>query len=131
MQEPLAGRGLAPGRWGARREKKALAAGGAGALREVQVQQALLRAWGAVAVAPIHYAKKDRKRREREWGQPVGGRGEGSRQGTVWDTAALSPRSLNPCCTRGTKIPYLISVTTSGIRSKIPNTQMRMPSSRG
>lgn len=42
MQEPLAGWGLAPGWWGARREKKALAAGGAGALRKVQVQQALV-----------------------------------------------------------------------------------------
>lgn len=73
MQEPLAGWGLAPGRWGARREKKALAAGGTGALHKVQVQQALLRAWGAVAVAPIHYAKKDRKRKEREWGRPAEG----------------------------------------------------------
>lgn len=120
MQEPLAGRGLAPGRWGARREKKALAAGGAGALREVQVQQALLRAWGAVAVAPVHYAKKDRRGENVSGDSPQGGRGEGSRQGTVRDTAASSPRSLNPCCTRGTEIPYLIAVTTSGIRGKIP-----------
>lgn len=73
MQEPLAGRGLAPGRWGARREKKALAAGGAGALREVQVQQALLRAWGAVAVAPVHYAKKDRRGENVSGDSPRGG----------------------------------------------------------
>lgn len=42
VQEPLAGGGLAPGWWRARREKKALAAGGARALCKVQVQQALL-----------------------------------------------------------------------------------------
>lgn len=73
MQEPLAGWGVAPGWWGARGEEKALAAGGAGALRKVQVQQALLRAWGAVAVAPVHCAKKDRKRRQREWRQHAEG----------------------------------------------------------
>lgn len=54
MQQPLAGWGVAPGWWGSRREKQSLVAGGDGALSKVQVQQALLRARGAVAVAPIH-----------------------------------------------------------------------------
>lgn len=42
MEQPLAGWGVAPGWWGSRREKQALAAGGARALGKVQVQQALL-----------------------------------------------------------------------------------------
>lgn len=66
MEQPLAGRGVAPGRGGSCREKQALAAGGAGALGKVQVQQALLRARRAVAVAPVHWAEKDRKRGQSE-----------------------------------------------------------------
>lgn len=54
MEQPLTGWGVALGWWGSRREKQALAAGGAWALSKVQVQQALLRARGAVAVAPVH-----------------------------------------------------------------------------
>lgn len=54
MEQPLTGWGVAPGWWGSRWEKQALAACGAKALGKVQVQQALLRAWSAVAVAPVH-----------------------------------------------------------------------------
>lgn len=66
MEQPLAGWGVAPGRRGSSREKQALAAGGAGALGKVQVQQALLRGRRAVAVAPIHWAEKDRRRGQSE-----------------------------------------------------------------
>lgn len=54
MEQPLTGWGVAPGWGGSRREKQALTAGGAQALSKVQVQQALLGAWGAVTVAPVH-----------------------------------------------------------------------------
>lgn len=97
MQEPLAGWGLAPGWWGACMEKKSLAAGGAGAFHKVQVQQALLRAWGAVAVAPVHYAKKDRKRKEGEWGQPAEGyRERGQSRGHSVGHSSLEPTFTEP-----------------------------------
>lgn len=54
MEQPVTGWGEASGWWGSCWEEQALAAGGAKALGKVQVQQALLRARGAVAVAPVH-----------------------------------------------------------------------------
>lgn len=54
MQQPLAGWGVAPGWRASCREKQALVAGGAGALSKIQIQQTLLRAGGAVTIAPIH-----------------------------------------------------------------------------
>lgn len=72
MQQPLAGEGVAPGRRASCWEEQALAAGGARALGKVQIQQTLLRAWSALAVAPVHYAERDR-RRQSEWGRPMEG----------------------------------------------------------
>ena len=63
MQQPLAGEGVAPGWRASCREEQALAAGGARSLGKVQIQQTLLRAWSAVAVAPIHYAERDKRRK--------------------------------------------------------------------
>lgn len=54
MKQPLADRGVTPGRWGPCREKQTLVAGGAGTLSQVQVQQALL--W-AGPVAPVHWGE--------------------------------------------------------------------------
>lgn len=86
MQQPLAGKGVAPGWRASCREEQALAAGGARALGKVQIQQTLLRAWSAVAVASIHYAERDRSRQS-EWGQPVEGAGTGQSLGFPWHRA--------------------------------------------
>lgn len=86
MQQPLAGEGVAPGWRASCREEQALAAGGARSLGKVQIQQTLLRAWSAVAVAPVHYAERD-KRRQSEWGRAVEGVGTGQSLGYTWHRA--------------------------------------------